>query len=396
MCETLAGLRSGVEVFASTFDARTLSAAAAARVRADATALKNIAATIESLAAAREAECGDWRRAGHRSPAEHLAKEAGTSVGAAAEALKAAQQLAQLPDVAEAARRGELSPPQLAAVAGAGDVAPAEVPRLLEEARRLPLRELVAECGRTRAAHVDVEAQRRRAHEARHVRKWQDADGLGHLRAQGPSDVIERMFAAVCTEQDRVFADAKAAERREPSEAYAFDALERLLLGDAVGGGGVTTEVIARIDLGPLMGLAPTDGEVCDIGGVPVAPSVIEDLLASGSAFLSAVITDGEQIMGVARLGRRPTAKQQTALKFLYPSCAVESCTQSVRLQRDHRQDWAKTRFTVLDLLDLLCAHHHGLKTTKGWGLVEGRGKRAFVPPDDPSHPRHAHDPPAA
>ena len=167
------------------------------------------------------------------------------------------------------------------------------------------------------------------------------------------------------------------------------------MTGDAVTGG-VSTEIIGRVDLGPLMGLAPTEGEVCDIGGVPVAPSVIEDLLASGSAFLSAVITNGEQLMGVAHLSRRPNAKQRTALKFLYPTCAVESCTQSARLERDHRQDWAKTRFTVLDLLDLLCAHHHGLKTTKGWGLVEGRGKRAFVPPDDPSHPQHAHDPPAA
>src|SRR5215207_7615230 len=118
MCETLAGLRSGAEAFASTFDAHTLSAAAAARVRADATALKNIAATIESLAARREADCGDWRRAGHRSPAEHLAQESGTSVGAAAEALTTAEQLDQLPDVAEAARRGELSAPQVAAVAG--------------------------------------------------------------------------------------------------------------------------------------------------------------------------------------------------------------------------------------------------------------------------------------
>jgi hypothetical protein len=48
----------------------------------------------------------------------------------------------------------------------------------------------------------------------------------------------------------------------------------------------------------------------------------------------------------------------------------------------------------VVDWLDLLCAFHHGQKTTKGWGLVEGRGKRAFVPPEDERHPQHA--PPAA
>ena len=67
-----------------------------------------------------------------------------------------------------------------------------------------------------------------------------------------------------------------------------------------------------------------------------------------------------------------------------------------MRLERDHREDWSKTKFTVLDFLDLLCHHHHALKTRSNWGLVEGRGKRAFVPPGDPRHPHHAHAPPAA
>src|ERR1700677_5009694 len=39
------------------------------------------------------------------------------------------------------------------------------------------------------------------------------------------------------------------------------------------------------------------------------------------------------------------------------------------------------THITVLELLDTLCRYHHRLKTTKGWALVEGRGKRDFVPP---------------
>jgi hypothetical protein len=45
----------------------------------------------------------------------------------------------------------------------------------------------------------------------------------------------------------------------------------------------------------------------------------------------------------------------------------------------------------VFDLLDRLCTHHHDLKSIEGWGLVAGRGKRRFVPPDDPRHPRHTH-----
>jgi hypothetical protein len=40
----------------------------------------------------------------------------------------------------------------------------------------------------------------------------------------------------------------------------------------------------------------------------------------------------------------------------------------------------------MLELLDRLCRYHHRLKTTKGWALVEGSGKRDFVPPADPRH----------
>jgi len=47
----------------------------------------------------------------------------------------------------------------------------------------------------------------------------------------------------------------------------------------------------------------------------------------------------------------------------------------------------------MLEMLDRLCRYHHRLKTTKGWALVEGTGKRDFVPPEDPRHPRHAKGP---
>jgi len=50
----------------------------------------------------------------------------------------------------------------------------------------------------------------------------------------------------------------------------------------------------------------------------------------------------------------------------------------------------------MLELLDRLCRYHHRLKTTKGWALVEGSGKRDFVPPEDPRHPRYGKGPRAS
>ena len=120
-----------------------------------------------------------------------------------------------------------------------------------------------------------------------------------------------------------------------------------------------------------------------------MAASAIRDLIDTGDPFLAAIITRGEQVVGVAHLGRRASAALQTALEWLYPTCAVEGCASAAFLENDHRVDWAASHTTVLDLLDRLCPHHHDLKTIDNWALVDGRGKRAFVPVEDSRHPRH-------
>ena len=72
--------------------------------------------------------------------------------------------------------------------------------------------------------------------------------------------------------------------------------------------------------------------------------------------------------------------------------CAqIEASAASIKY--DHRADYATTKITAFDLLDKVCTHHHRLKTNQGWALVEGRHKRAFVPPHDPRHPHFAPSP---
>jgi len=152
-----------------------------------------------------------------------------------------------------------------------------------------------------------------------------------------------------------------------------------------------------RVDLPALLRGRVADGEVCELAGFgPVAVSAVRDLIDTADPFLAAVVTRGQQVVGVAHLGRRPNAHRQTALEWLYPTCAVQGCSASTWLENNHRVDWARSHLTVLDLLDRLCSHHHDGKSLDGWALVDGRGTRAFVPPDHPRHPRHAHDPPSA
>ena len=155
---------------------------------------------------------------------------------------------------------------------------------------------------------------------------------------------------------------------------------------------GSPARIMIRVDLDTLLRGVPLQGELCElIGYGPIPVSVIEQLAATENPFIIGVLTKTKQLLGVYHHGRRhPNAHQKSALDFLYPTCAVEGCSARTGLQSDHRHDYAKTHYTVLDLLDRLCPHHHGLKTRQGWALEQGTGKRAFVPPDDPRHPRHS------
>src|SRR5438132_1223800 len=141
MCDRLSELRGALERYALDVDVATFSASDAALALAHATAIKNMATTVEALFADRAAESNEWKRAGERSAAHHLAKKTGTGVGNAASTLETAKRLKKLPDTA-AARKGDLSPQQASIIADAASAAPGAEGRLLEQAKTASLPEL--------------------------------------------------------------------------------------------------------------------------------------------------------------------------------------------------------------------------------------------------------------
>ena len=153
---------------------------------------------------------------------------------------------------------------------------------------------------------------------------------------------------------------------------------------------GLDTKILIRIDHAALLrGHTDTD-EVCEIAGVgPVPVSHVRALIETGDPFIAALVTNGVDVTTVAHAGRRANAAQATALDWAQPGCSNETCDLTVGLQVDHRHDYADTRTTFLPWLDRLCSADHDRKTRLGWALVEGTGRRAFVAPDDPRHPRH-------
>jgi hypothetical protein len=360
MCERLGQLREAMGRYAARFDASFLSSEQAAGAVAEAAAIEKMAATLKGLAAARAAGGGAWKGAGDRSAAHHLARTTGTSVGQATEAIETARRLEKLPGVAAAAKAGELSASQAAAVSDAAGADPSAEARLLEKARTSSLGELREECLRTKAAaRPDAEARRRAIHAERFLRSYTDAEGAWNLRMRDNPEVGAEVMAAIEAIRDRLFRQARKEGRQEPSEAYAADALAELVRSSGVSRNGRSrAKIIVRVDLPALLRGYVCEDEVCELAGFgPLAVSAVRDLIGTRDPFLAAVVTRGEQVVGVAHLGRRPTAHQQTALEWLYPTCAVEGCSSLTWLENDHRVDWAKTHTTVLDLLDRLCGH---------------------------------------
>ena len=145
--------------------------------------------------------------------------------------------------------------------------------------------------------------------------------------------------------------------------------------------GRTQTKVIVRVDWAALRRGHPEGDEMCDIAGLgPIPVAVVRELLAD-DPFVAAVLTEGTDVRSVTHFGRRATALMRTALEWTDQGCAVLGCPNQARLEIDHTEEWARTRHTRLDELDLLCRHHHRQKTHDGYRLEPGRGTRRFLSP---------------
>jgi hypothetical protein len=395
--------------------------------------IERLGAAGKTLLARRIAAAHQGDREGTRSAAESLARKAGTSTAAAKDAVDTSHRLVDQPELDRAVRGGEVSPLQAALVSAAAAADPAAEQRLVELAPRVSLAELREECARVKAAaDPDPEATNARIHAQRRLRHYRDGDGGWNLSARGTAHAGAAFLTVLNVITDQVFTAARRAGRKEPVEAYAFDALMAMAEhaaestttadpeagGDGAGSAGRAGDPgiaaadgesrsgcaerprpstslrylgLLRVDVAALRRGRVQGGELCEIAGVgPIPVSGAKELL--GEAIVKLIITDGVDVLNVTHLGRGPTAAQRAALLWMNPTCSVDGCHRT-RVEWDHREPWAQTRHTRLDELDPLCSFHHDLKTRIGWALALGKGKRAFVPPDDPRHPSYRKPP---
>jgi hypothetical protein len=206
---------------------------------------------------------------------------------------------------------------------------------------------------------------------------------------------VARLEAELKPVIDGIFHEARKEGRREPAEAYAYDAFFQRLdrtesspSDPGCKGRHQGAKVIARVDLRALDRGHVEVGEVCEIAGHgPVAVSEIWRLI-DGGAFVAGLLTDGTDIQKVQHLGRHPTALQRTVLEWeTAGTCVVEGCTNRTIIEIDHTDDWAHTHITQIRDLAGTCRSCHAKKTHEDYRLGPrlANGKRRLIPPHAPT-----------
>lgn len=354
MTDELSCLRQSILTYAKAFDPASLNPSQAQQVVWLCAQIEASVSSMKALAAARAADGNGWQHLGYRSPADHLADQTGTTAASARRTLESGRRMAGQPLVARAALAGELSAEQAGAVSDGVAVDPARAAELIDLAQRSSFSELNEHVAKVKADHADLEAQRRARHARRSLRRWTDRDGALNARLYGhPEDgaLMWRMLDPVRRRLNLL--------RREPdTSSDSPDSLDNLdydalmtIVGAAVGKerdlslgelvdlglfpqmaaagppsapgdptaspppdaarartkklAGSPLRVMVRVDLDTLLRGVPMEGELCEIAGVGVVPvSVVEDMLATESPFIAAILTRGESLVGAAL--RRP------------------------------------------------------------------------------------------
>jgi hypothetical protein len=393
--------------------------------------LEHAASAGLALAARRVAQTSLWAHHGHRTAAHWLAAKTGRSVGEAMRLLETAEVAEAAPATMEALKNGDLSIPKARAVGKAEAADPDAGAELVERAASegVTVKEIETDAARiVHAASGETEASRaERIHRNRSFRVGSNGDGSSWFHGIGPTTDIARLEAALKPILDDIFQDARQEGRREPVDAYTFDALliltDRGAIGgrhpgtsggrdtnaagageeqDAVGGAGQSSgdtraggrhghaKVIVRADLGALDRGHTEPGELCEIAGHGPVPVADVWKMIDGGAFIAGIVTHGTDIVALRHLGRRPTALQRTVLEWeTAGTCAVEGCTNNVRIEIDHVDPWARTHTTDIDQLAGICSRCHRRKTHHGFTLGPRlpTGKRHLHPPGAPPPP---------
>ncbi len=361
--EWAGGLRTAL----AGLDLRLLSGADCAAVVEALAVTEKACAAVRAAAAARVIETGAHKERGCADGVDWLARQAGTTSGAARQAVKTSAAAEACPEVQRRLVAGELSLPEAAEIINTEAELPGSAGELLALA---PTSGLTALRDRARdlrlRAHDPAELYARQ-HRARQFRHWRDRYGMicftGALTPEVGVQIVNRLDV----ETDRIRRRARADGSTEPREAHAADAVAQMLAG-ASQRGKSRAEMVVVCDINAFRRDHAHPGEVCHIiGGGPVPVEVARHI--ANDAFLKVAFHDGVDTLRVCHLGRHIPAELRTALElgqaptFEGASCA--DCGRRHGLQWDHVNPVNNQGPTAYHNLQARCWSDHHEKTER-------------------------------
>jgi hypothetical protein len=365
----------------SGFEPERTSGPDAARLLEAFVTIEKLAATGKLLAARRVESSNVWRKNGHRSAADMMARQTGTGLGSAINTLQTARQLGSLPATEDALRDGRLSEAQTREIAGAAIHKPDAEDELVEAAGQQTMNNLKLRCRRVRATADDGISRYEKIRRGRYLRHWTDNEGAVRFDARLTPDEGAKLVAVVKSETARLAAEGRRCGRHEPMAAYAADALAGLATpspGDR--SSAPTTMVHVRVDHQALLRGHLEPGEICEIPGIGPIPVAAARRLAEDS-ILNVLVTNGVDVTAVAHAGRTIPASIRRAIIERDPHCVVPGCDIREGLEIDHVIPVNERGPTKLDNLARLCHWHHYLKTHQGHLLVRQDDHWTWGPP---------------
>lgn len=331
-----------------------------------------------------------WLDAGMSSCAEWLAWRCSISPATAREHVRVARRLAELPIIADALSRAELSYSKVRAITRLDHINDEE--QVLQLARYATAAQLERMIAVTRRVSRDEAAA---AIDDRFVHIEYHDDGTASIRARVPSEdgarlarALEHVERLLTPEppEDASDDDASRVRPRSPSPARRADALawmaDHALSASPADGetAGAAPEVLVHVDARLLSGdvAAPEPAPNADDGplprtrceldaGAPLAVETARRLCCD--AGLVPVVTDGDATLAVGRRTRAIPPSIRRALRARRPTCGFPGCNRTRWLDAHHVHHWADGGRTDLDNLVHLCRHHHRLVHECGWHL---------------------------
>jgi hypothetical protein len=335
--------------------------------------------------AARVAKAVNWKRAGHRNPAEWLAGATGQSVAAAGRELDTARKLEELHETAAAFRAGELSEAQATEIAASASLDPSSESRLLSTVRAgAPFRTVREQCRETAMRATDDEAKTRWLHDTRTAHIGTTSSGHFLLHAELAPDLGAQVRSVLEQVTDNLFREARREGRTELRSAYMADAVVGLATGSITP---PPAEVRLHTDLAPIVRGYAEPGERCHLEGVgPIPVSMARTLLQD--ARITVMGHDRDDITTVSSPTRTIPARLRRWVESAYPECGRNGCASTFRLQIDHIQGVEDGGETAKANLWRLCGHDHHLKTHCRWQVVrDEHGNLDLVPPEPEAPP---------